>query len=414
MAKYQVNYKQSLSFLQEIMVNHKNKPWVVSFSGGKDSTLLLHLIVDFICKNGESPPIIYLLYNDTLAEIPVIETWAKRVIHDVTHFLKKIGVKAIPIITYPDATETYYWRTVIRGYPAPTFKFRWCVELLKISPTKRTITELVRKHGNVIIFTGVRDDESPYRANKIKRISYCESMACLVPFYLRTDFNGAKKIAPIRLWTEEDVWNFFYNVRHPPWSSQGNYYSYLMNLYLRGDFPVGDQIKPRFGCWMCTVAQCHRGLYASSFIDETAEILALARQIIKEIRNIKEFRFKKNYGYSKLGPLNEYGRGLMLALFKKLDELVGLYGLNTKITYDEENILLRELLFYKEASEVNKILRALDNSKNTRLCNFEQVRKLSDGITKDFPDSKVKIFQKIYDLIENLSNDNTIEYITYC
>ena len=135
--------------LRRALDEGRNRPWIVAFSGGKDSTLLLHIVVDFLSKL-RSPPPLYVLYNDTLAELPPIHSWAMRTGRAVVEYLSSRGVGAEFKVTTPELTETFYWRTIVRGCPAPNFKFRWCIELLKVGPTRRAINEIARGHGGVV------------------------------------------------------------------------------------------------------------------------------------------------------------------------------------------------------------------------------------------------------------------------
>src|SRR5262249_14211412 len=113
-----------------------SRPWVVGFSGGKDSTCALQLVWSALA---ELPPEqrqkpIYVISSDTLVETPVIVRYI-----DVT--LERIHAAAqaqrLPIKTEkvtPNIERSFWVNLIGRGYPAPSRHFRWCTERLKIEP----------------------------------------------------------------------------------------------------------------------------------------------------------------------------------------------------------------------------------------------------------------------------------------
>ncbi len=53
---------------------------------------------------------------------------------------------------------------MVKGYPAPRIKFRWCTGKLKIDPSNRFIRNVVRASGETILILGIRKAESTRRA----------------------------------------------------------------------------------------------------------------------------------------------------------------------------------------------------------------------------------------------------------
>ena len=94
------------------------RPWVVGFSGGKDSTALLQIVFEALLELRESERFkpLHVVSNDTLVEIP-------QVAQMVTSSLKKIATAAalhrLPIEvkqTTPEIEETFFVNLIGRGY----------------------------------------------------------------------------------------------------------------------------------------------------------------------------------------------------------------------------------------------------------------------------------------------------------
>lgn len=379
----------SLRVLEDVA--RRNNTWVVAFSGGKDSTLLLHLVTNFLeNRRPHSLENVYILYNDTLGELPPVHKWAIETGRNAERYLKKLGYNVKFMITKPKVHETYYWRVLIRGYPAPNYKFRWCIELLKIRPTKRALMEITVKHEKVALLTGLRDDESPARSKSMKkRVIGCSMGSgpnCLGNFILKTDFPNVEKIAPIRYWRERHVWKFL-SENNPPW---GGTYLPLLAMYNTYQLVNSENTscKVRFGCWFCTVSPRHCGLKTiievakaiknldseqrkilEKYFDNWEEIQLLdkVRLLIRKISDVPELRTPKNKGYSKLGPLKPEARALILQMLWALDRQTSrelLYGLNEKIP--ETNKTLRQLFFDMDLTDVRDIIAKFEHSNDRK------------------------------------------------
>jgi DNA sulfur modification protein DndC len=230
------------------------RPWIIGFSGGKDSTMLLQTVWNALKK---IEPVllsrqIYVVCNDTLVENP-------RIVKFINKTLKKIQRAAneqqIPITveeTIPKLDDSFWVRLIGLGYPAPNKFYRWCTARLKINPTTRLITEKIGENGAAIILLGTRSDESSNRAASIKKHE-------IVGKRLRKhQLPNAYVYAPLKDITTNELWQYLNQVP-PPW---GGNHKELVTLYRNanaGDCPlVIDDTTPscgnsRFGCWVCTV-----------------------------------------------------------------------------------------------------------------------------------------------------------------
>lgn len=156
---------------QYLYDEHATRPWIIGFSGGKDSTMLLQVVWNSLKK---IEPIlltrrIYVVCNNTLVENP-------RIVKFIDKTLKKIQKEAtlndLPITvieTTPKLEDTFWVKLIGLGYPAPNKFYRWCTERLKINPTTRLITEKIGENGAAIILLGTRSDESSNRSATLKR-----------------------------------------------------------------------------------------------------------------------------------------------------------------------------------------------------------------------------------------------------
>lgn len=265
---------------QYLYDEHPTRPWIVGFSGGKDSTMLLQVVWNALKKI--EPALltrkIYVVCNDTLVENP-------RIVKFIDQTLKRIQKEAtltgIPIMvqqTMPTIENTFWVKLIGLGYPAPNKFYRWCTERLKINPTTRLITEKIGENGAAIILLGTRSDESSSRAASIKRheVKGQRLRKHLLP--------NAYVYAPIKDVTTNELWQYLNQVP-PPW---GGTHKELVTLYRNansGDCPlVIDDTTPscgssRFGCWTCTVVNKDKSM--EGLIDSGEEWM----QPLADIRN---------------------------------------------------------------------------------------------------------------------------------
>ena len=146
---------------QYLYDENTSRPWIIGFSGGKDSTMLLQLVWNALRKipaelrNRE----VYVVCNDTLVENPKIVQFINQTL---TSIQKQATIQGLPIQvhqTTPRLEDTFWVNLIGKGYPAPNNLFRWCTERLKINPTTRFILDKVSEKGEAIILLGTRSDE---------------------------------------------------------------------------------------------------------------------------------------------------------------------------------------------------------------------------------------------------------------
>lgn len=235
-------------------------PWVIGFSGGKDSTAVLQLIFYAVSEIpvAQRTKEIHVLSNDTLVENPNVVNFLDEQLGRIliagknelyTHNPDLFFVKKVT----PKLEDTFWLNLIGKGYPSPNRWFRWCTERMKINPTNDYILKTVTRHGKAIIVLGVRKAESGNRAATMKQYE-------ITGFRLRKHpLPNSYVFAPIANMSNQEVWTYLINSQNP-WGSDNQE---LLNLYRSAsdvmECPlVIDDTTPscgnsRFGCWTCTV-----------------------------------------------------------------------------------------------------------------------------------------------------------------
>jgi DNA sulfur modification protein DndC len=231
------------------------RPWVIGYSGGKDSTTALQLIWNAIRKLPRSSLTkpVYIISSDTLVETPKIVDYIDQSLGRMNDAAQHQGLPFSAHKVTPTVDSTFWVNLIGRGYPVPSTQFRWCTERLKINPANSFILERVAEHGEVVVVLGVRSSESSTRAQVM-------NLHRITGSHLSRHSNLPKAFvyAPIENFSVQDVWTFLLQVPSP-W---GNNNRDLVTLYRNaqaGECPlVVDKTTPscgnsRFGCWVCTV-----------------------------------------------------------------------------------------------------------------------------------------------------------------
>jgi len=242
-----------------------SRPWVVGYSGGKDSTTALQLIWAAISA---LPPekrtkTIYVISSDTLVETPVVSNYI-----DVS--LKRIAQAAIeqdmPVVTHkvvPDVDRSFWVNLIGRGYPAPSRRFRWCTERLKIEPANDFIRSRVAEFGEVVMVLGVRSQESATRA-QVMSLHAIEGSR----LSKHSSLLNAFVYAPIADFSTDDVWTYLLQNQSPWGNDNRDLVAMYRNASSAGECPlVVDTSTPscgnsRFGCWVCTVVERDKAMEA--------------------------------------------------------------------------------------------------------------------------------------------------------
>ena len=265
-----MNYQAILSDIQDLYLAD-TIPWVIGFSGGKDSTTVLQMVfyaLSALPKEKLSKEI-HVLSNDTLVENPAI-------VKHVNEHLKKIEAvgkrelfghnpELFNVVRVTPKLEDTFWVNLIgKGYPSPNHWFRWCTERMKIAPTSNYILNTVNKHGRAIIVLGTRKAESANRAAAMNKYDNGDRLR-------KHTLPNAFVYAPIADLSNHEVWSYLLQCPNPWDGSNRKLLALYKNACSGGECPfvieTGTQScgKSRFGCWVCTVVNRDKSM--ENFID---------------------------------------------------------------------------------------------------------------------------------------------------
>lgn len=293
--------------LDEMEMVYKNdkRPWVIGYSGGKDSTTVVQLTFMMLQRlpKEQISKDVYVVSSDTLIENPIMLGFLKMNSDEITKMGGKdqLNLRIKAQMVHPEYNNTFWSNVIGKGLPTPTsIRFRWCTEKLKIAPSNKFIDEMIDENGEVVVLLGVRKAESEVRKRRIEKRQ--------IDGYLLTPhstIDNAYVYNPIVELTTDEVWKILLNNNGAnPWGGDNNE---LFNLYMgsdSGECPFTTTSKKgeintpscgnsRFGCWICTVVEKDKSL--TGFIESGETWLKPLLNFKKEIldmRNKHEYRMQ--------------------------------------------------------------------------------------------------------------------------
>lgn len=319
--------------IQEMMVvyQHDSRPWLIGYSGGKDSTLLVALAYEAISRLPRETRTkkVYIITSDTLVENPIVKRYMHNSSGQINESSKRDDLNIEAHVIYPEPEQTFWSRIIGLGYPTPEPPgFRWCTERLKIAPMNQFVGERIKESGEIIILLGVRKAES---ATRNRTITAREIEGKLLNMH--SDIKNAYVYNPITEICNELVWEFL--LKEDGISPWGSDLKYLFSLYQGEDLGeeqsvVGEIDKDkipvtgnsRFGCWCCTIVKEDKSLL--NFINKgSTELIPLRdfRNWIISTRQDPAYRdtkrrdgsvYYKANGTFGFGPYTLWGRQQIL------------------------------------------------------------------------------------------------------
>jgi DNA sulfur modification protein DndC len=249
--------------LDEYQARH-DFPWIIGFSGGKDSTLVVQFVLEMLLDlpPSERQRAVHVVANDTLVEAPLVARHLDRMLDRIRSASEGLRLPVTVVKTTPRVDQTFWVNLIGRGYPSPSRTFRWCTDRMKIQPTSHYIKTQAAASGRVILLLGVRREESSTRAVSVNRYSNGERLNA------HNDLAGCLVYRPIVDFRTDEVWQTLLQ-RRPPW---GGSHRELVTLYKNGqggecplvldknDAPSCGTSSSRFGCWTCTVVVKDRSM----------------------------------------------------------------------------------------------------------------------------------------------------------
>ena len=319
--------------IQEMMVvyQHDRRPWLIGYSGGKDSTLLVALAYEAISRLPKEARTkkVYIITSDTLVENPIVKRYMHTSSSQINESSKRDRLNIDAHVIYPEPEQTFWSRVIGLGYPTPEPPgFRWCTERLKIAPMNRFVDDRIKESGEIIILLGVRKAES---ATRNRTITAREIEGKLLNMH--SDIKNAYVYNPITEIHNELVWEFL--LKEDGISPWGSDLKYLFSLYQGEDLGeeqsvIGEVDKDkipvtgnsRFGCWCCTIVKEDKSLL--NFIKKgSTELIPLRdfRNWLVSIRQNPKYRdtkrrdgsvYYKADGTFGFGPFTMWGRQQIL------------------------------------------------------------------------------------------------------
>ena len=337
-------------------------PWVVGYSGGKDSSATLQLVWLALSKLSEEERFkpVHVIHTDTLVESPIVEKWAERSLEKMR---ESAAADHLPfeihrLIPAPD--QTFWVNLLGRGYPFPRRKYRWCTDRMKIKPVNDFIKKRISEYGEIILVLGTRKSESTRRARTMAHYEKLRVRELLSP---NPSLMNELVFSPISEWSNDDVWLFLMQYKNP-WGYSNNE---LLTLYrgatadnecpLMVDKNLPSCGKSRFGCWMCTMVTEDKSMQAMIDNDPDKQwlspLLLFRNEIGNEDVDLSRRSFRKMNG-----TLQGDDQKLYHGPYKKeireewLRKLLELQGSIRKLAPDEYKDL--ELITQSELREIRK------------------------------------------------------------
>jgi DNA sulfur modification protein DndC len=303
--------KKDLASIQLIKSEYikDETPWYVGYSGGKDSSAVLTLLVNALVQLQSHHKKVVVVYCDTGVEIPTISDYVRKTITSLTKECKELNIPIEFKIAKPKLDDRYFVKVIGRGYPPPTNIFRWCTDRLRINPVKSIIDD----QTNATVLLGVRLGESNERDNTIRNHSTDSR------HYLNQGTSAKVKIfSPIINYNIRDVWSTIkYNSL--PLSIDGDLIGQLYKD-AGAECPVYKESKGtpcgkgRFGCWTCTVVRKDTSVQnmVGNGYPELQPLFEF-RNWLAVFRDNLDYRctFRRN-GMKGLGPITLKGRKIIL------------------------------------------------------------------------------------------------------
>ena len=264
-----ISLKEKISRIQadiEEAYFEKTCPWVIAYSGGKDSTMVLQLVCEFLLSlpKDKHNKEIHIVSNDTRVESPVISQHLDKSLELLKKFQQEHSLPIKVQKTVPADNDSFWVNLIGRGYIPPTRVFRWCTSKMKIEPTNKYIKNFIDRNGEVVLLLGVRTSESTSRGRSIRKHTNDDG----------TRYNPHSMMPkcliyrPIIDIENEEIWQLL--LQRP--SLWGGNNRELITIYRNAaggecptvlsedDAPSCGSSSVRFGCWTCTVISKDRSL----------------------------------------------------------------------------------------------------------------------------------------------------------
>jgi len=318
------------------------RPWLVGFSGGKDSTMLASLIVEVVAgiPDDQRKKPVAILCTDTRVEIPAIVEMVEGTLARIQRFSQQSSLNIEVNLLKPPPEDSFWVNMIGRGYPPPNRTFRWCTQRLKIDPVTTFVQQRMGHWSEAILHLGARRAESSTRAQTMANRDRRNGLN------RHPDLPRVWVSNPIEFLTTEEVWAYLLQ-KPNPWGGDNRPLYKLYASASNGECPIQiDTSTPscgnsRFGCWTCTVVErdkASEGLLASG--DERMEKLIEFRETLLDFRDpANGWRDKRRMnGNNGPGPLTIEARRELLKRLLALQEET-----HVEVISPEELLLIQQM-----------------------------------------------------------------------
>ena len=332
--------------------------WVFAWSGGKDSSCTLTLIL-WLIETGrvQRPKRLTVLYADTRQELPPLAIAAA----EIMDRLAELGIECRTVRAPLDKRFMVY--ILGRGVPPPNNNtLRWCTRQIKVDPMSDAIAETLRD-GTALVITGVRQGESAIRDRRIEMSCSKDGAECGQGWYQQVlpESKGIRgriaTLAPILHWRVCHVWEW---LRYwAPKAEFGEWPTEMIADAYGGD--EAEEINARTGCVGCPLAQEEKALESILAMPAWGYLAPLRglkpiyrtlREPHNRLRKAGAERLKDGTlaaNPQRMGPLTLDARSWALAQVldiqgKVNDAALGLRRPEIDLINDEEEARIRELI----------------------------------------------------------------------
>ncbi len=288
-------------------------PWMIGYSGGKDSTAAVQLVWKAIEKLSENErnKTIHIMNTDTLVESPVVSKWVEKSMDKMKEEAEAKGLPFVPVRLIPDYNNTFWVNLLGRGYPFPRMKYRWCTDRLKIQPVNNFIRSKIAEHGEIILVLGTRKQESSRRNRTMTNLEKKRVRELLSP---NPTLANELVFSPMEDWSDDDVWAFLMQYKNPWGHSNIDLLTMYRGATADNECPMQiDKSTPscgksRFGCWVCTMVEKDKSMEAMIANDQEKEWMTPLLEFRNEFGNEDGDRERRSFRRMKGNLQGNHGK----------------------------------------------------------------------------------------------------------